>query len=233
MSILITTLLASLVAPGPSEAPAAATANTSSLQRYLRREVPGGEHFLDHGVMALEVAGGWPHRYRVAASIGVLDHLSVGVSARWLPSESRPRWAPQVALAVWRKDWWAFGFRYSQVLHLPSPDDVDPTTPDFAQRTHYLFGSAVFARGPLSAGVDVGALHTRSPMLDPAAEPGSFRKRLIPAGGLFFRYGGRRWGLSVGGQMPVYTLEFKLDLRFGLFEQRRRGGWVPPRLSGA
>lgn len=203
----------------------------SPLRRYLARERPPLPHFLDHGVLQVAVAGGMPHLYRAELSLGLLDHLSVGADLSWRPSEARPRIAPRVALAVYRARWWAFGFRYTQVLHLPPVIDTDPQTPDFVERSHYVFGTAVFSQRSWSAGLDAGIVHTRDLPLatgsEPAPEPGSYRLRTLPAGGLFLRYGTRRWGLSVHGQMPVYTLELALDLRFGLFELRPRGGWRP------
>ena len=48
---------------------------------------------------------------------------------------------------------------------------------------------------------------------------------LLAAGGLFTRFGTRRWGVAVQGQMPIWTLELMLDVRFGLFEMRESGGW--------
>jgi hypothetical protein len=73
--------------------------------------------------------------------------------------------------------------------------------------------------------VDVGAVRFRGDSIDPMADASVYRWRTLAAGGLFTRFGTRRWGVAVQGQMPIWTLELMLDVRFGLFEMRESGGW--------
>ncbi len=219
---------------GPGDGPSVAeTPKVSALRSWLTRELPTSARFLDHGTLTVGVAAGAPHLYRVELGIGVLDHLSLGVTASWLPEDARPRWSPRVAVAAYRARWWEFGFRYAQVLHRRPIEDEDPNTPDFRERSHYVFGTASFYRPWFNAGLDVGIVHTRDLPLgldaDPPPEAGSYRERFLPAGGVFFRFGNRRWGFTLQGEMPVYTVELAFDLRFGLFEMRPRGGWSSAR----
>lgn len=201
---------------------------------YLARPLPSFTHFLDHGVMAVELWGGWPSVYRVGLSLGLGDHLSLGAAVRALPEQPVVAWTPRVALALWRDAWWAVGFRYEAVLHRAPSKPADPEDPAassegeplFEQRTHYAFGTLDFARGPWSAGVDVGAVNFRDTALDAFGDPYAYRRRWLPAGGIFTRFGTRRWGVALEGKMPVWTLELRLDVRFGIFEGRPRGGWT-------
>ena len=193
------------------------------LRAYLTRPRAPSPRFLDHGVLQLGTAGGLPHLYRVELGLGLFDHLSGGVSLHWLPDQPHPQVLPHGAIALWRRPAFEFGASYRQVLHTPE----EAVEAGFVPRTHYLTMTAVVAQGPLSAGVDAGVVHFKDASLDPMADDGAFRRRTLPGGGVFARVGTRRWGVSVAGQMPVWTIELMLDLRFGLFEMRERGGWKP------
>jgi hypothetical protein len=193
------------------------------LRAYLTRARAPSPRFLDHGVLQLGTAGGLPHLYRIELGLGLFDHLSGGVSLHWLPGQAHPQVLPHGAVAVLRRSAFEFGASYRQVLHAPQ----EASELGFVPRTHYLTMTAVFSQGPIAAGVDAGVVHFKDEPVDPSLPDGEFRRRTLPGGGVFARVGTRRWGVSVAGQMPVWTIELMLDLRFGLFEMRERGGWTP------
>lgn len=220
------------------------------LRAYLQRPVPYSARFLDHGVLAAGVAGGWPHRYRLELSLGLLDHLTIGVTANWLPDASKPRVSPKVALAFWRSARFEVGAHYFQSLFPPSPDDDDPTTPSFERELHWFLGSFSVANRFASGGLDIGAMRYLD--LDPAlaatgGEPIPMDGEELPdpsvwrwsvAGGLHLRAGTRRWGFTFNLLAPAasrfddfrFYAEVVFDVRFGIFEARPKGGWRPPEL---
>jgi hypothetical protein len=198
------------------------------LRAYLRRPVPHSARFLDHGVIATRAAGGAPHLYRLDVQIGLFDHVSVGVTANWLPGMRAPQVWPVGAIALFR---WVgasnvgveLGAHYRPVLFPPPADG------QFARQTHLALASFVMSAGWFSAGLDAGAAHTRIPTVDPE-DTASFRRRTVFGGGVFARVGNRRWGvtadaLSALSPDPLLVVEVGVDVRFGAFEERGRGGW--------
>lgn len=224
-------------APTASDVPAqfegsASARRFAALRAYLSRELPRSARFIDHGVLALRSAGGTPHRYRLELSVGLFDHLSVGVTAHWLPGQPAPRVWPVLAVAVWR--WQGrsvgvnLGAHYRPVLFPPVDRELA-----FVPETHFGVVSAeLSAVGWFSAGLDLGVAHSRLPMVDPA-DTLRYRRRALFGGGAFARFGNRRVGLTLDalaalGPDPLLVFEAALDLRFGAFEERPRGGWREP-----
>jgi hypothetical protein len=200
------------------------------LRRYLTRELQYSARFLDHGVLGLAVAGGYPHRYRLALAMGFLDHVTVGVTAHWLPGQSVPQWAPLAALAFWRGRHFEIGATYHQALYPPPVRDVDPNTPSFQERDHWLLSTVSFSNLWLSGGFDLGVVrgiekHPGVEPPDPMTNVPIARWRL--GGGLHLRAGTRRWGFTANFLAPRIYAELVFDVRFGLFEARPRGGWKP------
>lgn len=200
------------------------------LSQYLERPVRYGAHFLDHGVLQPAIAGGWPHGYRVELSLGLLDHLTLGVTAHWLPSESRPRVSPIIALAILRGRYYEVGLWHFWSLFPPPRNDVDPTTPSYQRSTQWYLATASFGQAWLTGGLDVGVARERvnDPGQDPAPDtsnPSAIRWRF--GGGLHLRAGTRRWGFTAQLLVPQPYAELRFDVRFGLFEKRERGGWRP------
>ena len=188
---------------------------------------------MDHGVIALAAAGGTPHIYRLDVRVGLFDHVSVGATAHWLPGQRAPQVWPVGALALWR--WrspssgigFEIGGHYRPVLFPP----VDPEQ-TFVPHTQLALGSMIVASGLFSVGIDAGAAHTRLAVLDPE-EPTLYRRRTVFGGGLVARVGNRRVGLSadalaVLAPEPLLVFELAVELRFGAFEERPRGGWSAP-----
>ena len=197
--------------------------------RYLGRDVATGPRHLGHGVFGVGVAGGLPHLYRVELSLGLLDHLTIGATAHWLPGQPAPKWSPLGSIALWRGEWLEAGASYRQILHPPPRDDDDPETPGFQARTHYVLGGVTFSRTWYSAGVDVGVANLRLPdPSEPEPKDDQFVTRTQFAGGLHLRIGTRRFGVTLQTLWPEMSAEALVDLRFGLFEKRRRGGWLEP-----
>lgn len=209
---------------------------TPALARYLGRDLAGSARFLDHGVIEVSGAGGYPHRYRIGASIGLLDHLTLGVTANWLPGMSRPRFAPRIALAFYRWRWFELGAVYDRTLYPATSHDEDPKTPSFQRDTHWLLTAFAFSQAWLSAGFEIGVARARE--TDPGKKVGD--DNVTPArwvnrfgGGVFLRAGTRRWGFTASARAPWVFAELAFDLRFGAFELRPRGGWRPSGLARA
>jgi hypothetical protein len=82
-----------------------------------------------------------------------------------------------------------------------------------------------------SAGFDAGVAHRRVvPNEDPNLSSLVFVRRVDVAGGLHMRLGTRRFGFTFQGAVAgledtELAVEGVLDVRFGLFELRPRGGW--------
>ncbi len=202
----------------------------SGLRRYLTRAMPYSARYLDHGVLQLSGAGGWPHLYAVRLHLGLLDHLTVGVQSHWVPGQRTPQVGPEVALAFVRLRWLEWGGTYKQTLYAPPERDGDPTTPSFQQRDHWLLTSVSLSNLWLSGGFDFGLVRAtvKDPGMDPPdpdTNPSIVRWRL--GGGLHLRAGTRRWGFTANVLAPQLMAELAFDVRFGLFEMRRRGGWKP------
>lgn len=202
----------------------------SRLSRYLQRPVRYGVHFLDHGVLQPAVAGGWPHGYRLELSLGLLDHLTLGATAHWLPGQSRPHVAPVIAIAILRGRYYEFGAWHFWSLFPPPRDDIDPTTPSYQRSAQWFLATASFGQAWLTGGLDAGVVRAR--VNDPAQDPGvdtsnpsTIRWRF--GGGLHLRAGTRRWGFTAQVLVPHPTAELRFDVRFGLFEKRSKGGWKP------
>lgn len=202
----------------------------AGLRKYLSRPLMGSARHLDHGVLMAGVAGGWPHLYRLELGLGLLDHLTVGATAHWVPDQSAPRWSPKVAIAFYRWRRAEIGAHYFQSLYPPPVNDLDPSTPSYQRRNHWFLASASFSQAWLAGGVDVGLLRALEddPALEPEPNgdnPTTIRHRL--AGGVHLRGGTRRWGFTGNFLGPHLHAELVFDLRFGLFEARPRGGWRP------
>lgn len=202
-------------------------AKLEGLRAWVTRPVPSqSARFLDHGIVAVTAAGGTPHRYRLDVRVGLLDNLSLGATAHWLPGQRAPQVWPVAAIAFWRGRKLELGAHYRPVLYPP----VDPEL-RFEPRTHLALASFVLSSGLWSAGIDAGAAHTRAADVDPD-ETLVFHRRTVFGGGAFARFGTRRWGLSadataVLAPTPLLIFEVALDLRFGAFEERPPGGWRP------
>lgn len=206
------------------------SAQTRPLRRYLTRNVQHSARHLDHGVLGVAIAGGYPHLYRVELSLGLLDHLTVGATAHWLASQSLPQWSPKVAIAFVRLRRFELGAHYFQTLYPPPKEDDVARTPSFQERDHWLLSTVSFSNAWISGGFDFGVVRgiEKDPSQDPPdvfTNPSVTRWRL--GGGLHLRAGTRRWGFTVNTLAPRLMAEIAFDLRFGLFEMRKRGGWKP------
>jgi hypothetical protein len=202
----------------------------TGMRRYLTRELQFSSRFLDHGVLGVAIAGGYPHLYRVELAMGFLDHVTLGVTAHWLPGQSVPQWAPKAALAFWRGRGFEVGATYHQALYRPPVVDIDPNTPSFQERDHWILSTVSFSHLWLSGGFDIGVVrgiekHPGIEPPDPMTNASIVRWRA--GGGLHLRAGTRRWGFTANFLAPRIYAELAFDLRFGLFEARPRGGWKP------
>ena len=199
---------------------------------YLTRPVPASARYLDHGVLGVALAGGVPHGYRLALGLGLFDHLTLGVTARWLPGERAPAWSPVVRLAFWRGRQWEVGASYHRSLYGPPAPAADGE-PVFRKDAHWVLGALTVAGWWVSAGFELGLARgreARAVLGDPGERPYVVRNRL--GGGLHARIGTRRFGLSARVLWPYLEAEVAFDVRFGLFERRPRGGWRPDRTPG-
>lgn len=211
------------------------------LRRYLTREVARSARHLDHGVLGVAVGLGTPHVYRLELSLGLLDHLTLGVQAHWLPGQRAPNWSPKAAVAFFRGRLIEVGATYHQVLYPATRDDGDETTVEFQRRAHYALATVSVSQAWFTGGLDLGWARGRERIEFLTTEDvaaGRFyavHNRL--GGGLHLRFGTRRIGATAqvmtavctidctAGVLPYTSAELVLDLRFGLFEMRRRGGW--------
>lgn len=227
---------ASASSPAASASPATVDASSSAaqgarrarLRSYLRREVAPSHRFLDHGVLAPTLAFGAPHVYRVGLQLGLLDHLTLGATIHWLPSEATPRWSPLVAVAFYRRRWFEVGAHYFRLLYPPPRDDKDPTTLSFQRRADFVMATVAFSQAWFTAGFDLGwarglEADVQPPGADPINQAPVVRDRL--AAGLHARVGSRRFGVAAQVTWPFVSAELALDLRFGLFEERAKGRW--------
>ncbi|MFO7564290.1 MAG: hypothetical protein R6X02_16710 [Enhygromyxa sp.] len=203
---------------------AAESSPADRVRAYVSRPMPRSARFLDHGDLGLGLAGGTPHLYRLDLRVGLFDHVSVGVTGHWLPGQRAPVVWPVGAIALWRylgpgQVGLEVGAHYRPVLFPP----VDPEQ-SFVPQTHFALGTLVVSSGLFSAGLDLGAAHTRIAVVDPAA-PTRFRTRTVFGGGAFARVGNRRVGLSADALAalspdPLLVFEIALDVRFGAFSER-------------
>lgn len=203
---------------------------TSALRRYLTRQVPISARFIDHGVLQVSAAGGWPHLYAMRVKLGLFDHVGIGAQAHWLPGQSVPQVSPEASIAFARLRLVEFGAHYKQTFYPPPKADGDPTTPSFPQRDHWLLTSLSLSNRWVSGGFDFGVVRARikDPGQDPPepdVNPSTIRWKL--GGGLHLRAGTRRWGFTASVLAPQLMAELAFDVRFGLFEMRRKGGWRP------
>lgn len=214
------------VSQGPETAPREPLRQRT--RRYLTRPVARSARYLDHGVLGVSVAVGTPSIYRVELALGLFDHLTLGVTAHWLPSERVPRWTPKGSLAFFRGRLLEVGASYHQLLY-PPYDDGDTMTPPFGRRAHYLLGNISFSQAWFTVGVDIGWARGREnvPYItgDDLAAGRYYDVRDRLGAGLHLRVGTRRIGLLAQLNYPYTAFELALDLRFGLFELRSRGGW--------
>jgi hypothetical protein len=197
-----------------------------TLRSYLTRDLAFSARHLDHGVLSAGVAGGWPHRYRLELGLGLLDHLTVGITAHWLPRQPAPRWSPKVALAFYRWRRLEIGAHYFRSLY-PAPDSDGPA---FDSRADWFLSAVSFSQMWLSAGFDAGVVRgiERDPAQPPAEDgPQPVIARWRFGGGAHLRAGTRRWGFTANVLVPHLYAELVFDVRFGLFEARPKGGWRP------
>ena len=106
-------------------------------------------------------------------------------------------------------------------------------TPTFRRQAHWVLGALSVAGWWVSAGFELGLARGREARAvtgDPGQRPYVVRNRL--GGGLHARLGTRRYGLGARVLWPYLEAEVVLDVRFGLFERRPRGGWRPSRAPG-
>ncbi len=210
--------------PAPSN-----TTPKSRLRRYLTRDVARSARHLDHGVLGVAVGLGTPSIYRLELAIGLLDHLTLGVTAHWLPHQRTPNWTPKAALAFFRGRFLEVGATYHQVLYPPTLDDGDPMTFEFQRRAHYALAHVSLSQAWFTGGLDLGWARGREalPFLttDDVSANRYYAVRDRLAGGLHLRFGTRRVGVTAQVTFPFTAAELVLDLRFGLFELRKRGGW--------
>ena len=201
----------------------------SRLRHYLTRDVLRSARHLDHGVLGVAIGLGTPHIYRLELSLGLLDHLTLGVTAHWLPHQRAPNWTPKVALAFFRGRFFEAGATYHQVLYPPTLDDGDVTTLEFQRRAHYALAHISLSQAWFTGGVDLGWARGREalPFLtnDDVSADRFYAVRDRLAGGLHLRFGTRRVGVIAQVSFPFTAAELVLDLRFVLFELRRSGGW--------
>ncbi|MEZ4427716.1 MAG: hypothetical protein R3A51_08530 [Nannocystaceae bacterium] len=199
------------------------------LRAYLQRPVGASALVLDHGVIAPEVAFGYPHVYRLGLAIGVLDHLTLGVTAHWLPGQVAPAWTPTVALAFWRGEQLEVGVRYFRHLYPPPPDPSQAEPYPFQRFAHNVLMSVTLNQAWFSVGFDLGWARGREAdpyfayVTEEEARPFFVRDRL--AGGLHVRAGNRRVGVIARVTYPFPSLDIAFQVRFGAFELRPRGGW--------
>lgn len=215
------------VAQGPYAAPP--ESRRQRTRRYLTRAVARSARYLDHGVLGVGVGVGTPQVYRVELALGLLDHITLGVTAHWLPGERAPRWTPKGAVAFFRGRLLEVGASYHQLLYPATKVDDDPKTVEFPRRAHYLLGNVSLSQAWFTAGLDIGWARGREAvtlLTDKDLQDGHYydvRDRL--GAGLHLRFGTRRVGLIAQVNYPYTSFELVLDLRFGLFELRSRGGW--------
>lgn len=221
---------ATVSSPGDRPGDRQDTEASGRLSQYLRRPVRFGAHFLDHGVLQVAAAAGYPHRYRLELSLGVLDHLTLGATTHWLPGQKAPKVSPVVAVAFVRSRLFEVGARYFWSLYPPPVDDVDPATSSYQRSAQWILGTASFGQAWLTGGLDAGVVRAR--VNDPGmeTEPDTSNPSVIRwmfGGGLHLRAGTRRWGFTAQVLLPQMFAELRFDVRFGLFEKRSKGGWRP------
>lgn len=199
------------------------------LRRYLTRTVARSPRHLDHGVLGVALGVGTPHVYRLELAVGLLDHFTLGATLHWLPGQRVPNWSPRAAVALYRGHLLEIGAYYTQVLYPAPRDDGDSTTIEFQRRAHYLMTSVSLSQAWFSGGIDLGLARGRDAIefftKDDIDNDRVFIVRNKLGGGLHLRFGTRRIGLIAQVFYPYTSAELVLDLRFGLFELRKRGGW--------
>ena len=181
-------------------------------------------------MLAVVGAGGWPHLYRLEVSLGLLDHVTLGATAHYLASQDVPQWSPMVAVAAFRGRRIEAGVRYFQALYPPPKRDNDPGTPSFQERDHWLLTDVSVGNHWLSGGLDAGVV--RAFEIARGVEPGPEGENVRATrwsfgGGVHLRAGTRRWGFTASVLAPRLYFDVAFDVRFGLFEARRKGGWRP------
>jgi hypothetical protein len=195
--------------------------------RFLTRETITGPRFLDHGVLGVGAAGGFPHRYRVELSLGVLDYVTLGITSHWLAGQSVPGWSPRVGVAFWRGHWFEAGAHYHRSLFPPPSSAAEGEEEPARQRVHWILSSVTFCQWYLAAGFDLGMAYGLEQNLEVSPDMDPLVGRARFAGGLHLRAGTRRWGFTVQALWPYTEAELVFDVRFALFEKRPRGGWRP------
>ncbi len=212
---------------------------------YLGRRVDVIPGHVEHGVLATRMIVGYPHIYRLELALGVLDHLTIGATAHWIVGQKRPGISPVIHAAFFRGRRFVVGANYRQLLYPPPVSEeryaeavaanrLDPSVPvpvRFQRRVHYLMAALSFSQAWFSASLELGWARGREFEPYPAMpvvveEQYTIADRI--AGGIGMRFGTRRYGLTIGARYPYPSFDLGLDLRFGLFEVRRRGTWLRP-----
>src|SRR5688572_17037807 len=76
----------------PASAARRRRSSGEALRRYLTRPVARSVRYLDHGVIEVGVGLGLPEIYRLELQVGLLDHVTLGATAHWLPGQKQPNW---------------------------------------------------------------------------------------------------------------------------------------------
>lgn len=137
------------------------------------------------------------------------------------------------------------GVNYRQLLYPPpvseaeymaavaanQQNDAIPVPVRFQQRVHYLMAGLSFSQAWFAGTLEMGWARGRE--FEPfPVEPVVVEDQYIDAdriaGGVALRFGTRRYGLTVRARYPYPSFDIGVDLRFGLFEMRRRGKWLRP-----
>ncbi len=180
-------------------------------------------------MLGVNLGVGTPHLYRVELALGLLDHLTLGVMAHWVPGQKLPGWSPKVAVAFFRGNLIEVGATYDQVLYPPTPADGDDKTLEFQRRAHYALVHVSLSQAWFTGGLDLGWARGREaialPIKDDFEAGLGYQVRDRLGAGLHLRFGTRRIGAIAQVRFPYTSAELVLDLRFGLFELRSRGGW--------
>lgn len=223
------TRMDSSATPSTAEEPTTVTTPSTwqqavgGVRRYLERPLGASPRFGDHGVWTVAAVPGSPQRIRVETSLGLLDHLELGVTAHWLPGQPTPVWTPVGSVALFRSRRVEIGAAYHAYLFAP-PRSGEPQ-PAFVPRARELVGSVVVSQWWFAAGVDLGAAWIDElDRFDEDPDREAITRRRL-AVGMFGRFGNRRFGVIVQGRMPVYAVECALELRFDLFERRGLDRW--------
>ncbi len=101
----------------------------------------------------------------------------------------------------------------------------------FVPRTHYTMAHVSLSQAWFTGGLDLGWARGREGLqfltVEDVESGRTYSVRNRIAGGIHLRAGTRRFGVLAQVLFPYPSAELVLDVRFGLFERRPRGGWSP------